>query len=281
MTGREAFRARGLRAKKSFGQCFLADPNIARLIAREATTPPGGTTLELGAGTGALTGPLLQRAGKVVAVERDRDLLPVLREAFASYTSTSALQLVEDDAAQCDWRALVQDGPRPHVVAGNLPYQITGRLLERAAVVASSLDRVVFMVQKEVADRLAAEPATREYGMLTVFMRRVFVVRKRVSVPASCFRPKPKVDSAVIVLEPRQGLCELDAELFEQVVRAAFSQRRKTLRNSLRQLAGIEPEQLQWLGQKAGVDLDARAETLAPEDYEQLALHAAALRRGL
>lgn len=250
-------------AKRSFGQCFLVDANVARIIAEEATSPPAGTTLEIGAGTGALTAPLIARASRVVAIERDRDLAPVLLQRFSGARN---LQVVEADAATADWAALLQGAPKPHILAGNLPYQITGRILQRTVQLAGLFDRAVFMVQKEVALRLAASPGTKDYGALSVFVGSAFYVSTRLIVPASCFRPRPKIDSAVVVLSPRPHRPVARTAAFAQLVQAAFSQRRKTLRNAWKHIEGIE----QWAAD-SGVCLDARGETLDVEAFARIA----------
>jgi 16S rRNA (adenine1518-N6/adenine1519-N6)-dimethyltransferase len=252
-----------VRAKRSFGQCFLVDRNICRIIAEEAATPSGGTTLEIGAGTGALTVELASRAAVVVAIERDRDLLPVLRDRFGGQDN---VVLVEGDAATADWPALLQDRPRPHILAGNLPYQLTGRILQRAVELSHCFDRAVFMVQKEVAARLNAAPATKDYGALTVFVRSAFHPSLRVQVPSSCFRPRPKVDSSVVVLTPARGPDAARTPSFSLLVRRAFEQRRKTLRNAWSGVPGAER-----LAGAAGIDLDVRGETLRMEDFARAA----------
>lgn len=270
-SGRRLFREQGLRAKRSFGQCFLADPNIARRIALEATTPEGGTVLEIGAGTGALTAPLLARASCVVAIERDRDLIPVLSEAFAEPISSGRLLVVEADAAAVDWVALLLRGASPRVVAGNVPYQITGRLIERAAGIAAHVDRVVFMVQREVADRIAAPVGSADYGALSVFVRRSFRVTRRIPVPPSCFRPQPSVHSSVIVLDPvRPSPGEAD-EVLQTLVLTSFSHRRKTLRNAWKGAFGLGADVWERIAEEARIDLAQRAQTLEPVAFDQVA----------
>lgn len=264
-----ALDARGLRAKKHFGQCFLADANLAARIARAATEPSGGTVLELGAGTGALTRPLLERAARVVAVERDRDLLPVLREDFADDVASGRLVLVEGDAKTADWGTLLS-GPEPHVLAGNLPYQITGPLLERTTGFAASIARAVFLVQLEVADRLAAEPGSGNYGALTVFTSAAFDVDRAFVVKRGAFYPQPRVDSAVVVLTPRRSpVAETPA--LRALVSAAFAQRRKKLRNAWAAPAGLDAEAVRAAATRCGVDLDARGETLSVDDFARVA----------
>lgn len=269
--GRRIFSARGLRAKKSFGQCFLADANVARRIAREAVVQPGTTVLEIGPGTGALTRHLLDRGARVIAIERDRDLVPVLGEALAGAVEANQLSIREDDAASCDWRALLDPEPRPHAVVGNVPYQITGRLLERATEIAGRVERVVFMIQREVADRIDAPVGTKEYGALSVFVRRSFRVVRRIAVPPTCFRPRPSVHSAVVVLEPHRIVPSAADETLRTLVLTSFSRRRKTLRNAWRGAFGLEDAAWQQVAEHVGVSLDARAETLEPEQFDAVA----------
>lgn len=264
---RERFHALGLRPKKSFGQNFLADPRIARAIAELATMPEGGTVVEIGAGLGALTSLLLERAARVVAIERDRDLCPILRESFAAPIAEGRLALVEADAATLDYLPLFAGQPKPHVLAGNLPYQITGRLLELASQLADSLDRAVFMVQREVADRLVAAPGTASYGALTVFVTAAFRVERALQVPRGAFYPSPDVDSSVVVLAPERRAHETEA--FRDAVRAAFAQRRKTLRNAWRKLG--PSAEIERRAKLAGIDLDRRGETLSVEEFARFA----------
>ena len=223
----ERLRERGLRPKKSFGQNFLADAHAARMIAEAATTPTGGTVLEIGAGLGALTRPLLERAARVVAIERDRDLVPILRDELADEEALGRFTLLEADAATADWLALLADGPRPHVVAGNLPYQITGRLLELATRAAGAIDRAVFMVQAEVAERLIAPPGGDAYGALSVFAQASFAVSRLLTVKAGAFYPRPEIDSAVVVLDPARPARAIETDAFRDAVRAAFGARRE------------------------------------------------------
>jgi 16S rRNA (adenine1518-N6/adenine1519-N6)-dimethyltransferase len=259
-------RERGLRPKKSFGQNFLQDPNTCARIAELCTTPEGGVVLEIGAGLGALTKPLLERAARVIAIERDRDLVPILRELFED---TPHLEIVEADAVKVDWRAHLQGGPSPRVIAGNLPYQITGRLIQRSVALADIVDCVVFMVQREVADRLAAKPGGRDYGALSVFTQAAFDVARALKVPAGAFVPAPKVDSAVIVLTPLRPPRAIEDDTFRNVVKRAFNQRRKTLRNAWKAL--LSKDELEAAAATAGIDLGARAETLDVEAFARMA----------
>lgn len=264
-----AFRECGLAAKKSFGQNFLVDPGIARHIAELAAFEPGGTVIEVGAGLGALTEPLLSRAARVVAIERDRDLCPILREAFAAPIASGRLVVLEADAKRVDLGAELAAGPRPRVVAGNLPYQLTGPMLERTTSVAHLIDLAVFMVQAEVADRLVARPATESYGALTVFVSAAFRVTRALGVGRGAFHPRPGVDSAVVVLSPVVPPRAEETATFRAAVRAAFMQRRKTLRNAWRSLGSTTA--VASCAERAFVDLDRRGETLCVEEFARFA----------
>jgi 16S rRNA (adenine1518-N6/adenine1519-N6)-dimethyltransferase len=275
---RALLRKAGLAPKKSFGQNFLVSEGIARSIAA-ACVPDDevgrARVVEIGAGAGALTSLLVPRASHVSAIERDRDLIPVLSEAFAEECEAGRLSIVEGDAQTVDLDALLGpcDPTRPRVLCGNLPYQITGRLLQRATAHAASLERAVFMVQAEVADRLVAEPGTKEYGALTVFVRAAFDVRRLLRAPPGAFFPSPDVTSAVVVLTRSSPPRALETPQLREVVKAAFATRRKTLRNAWR---GLTPamDVLERAAREAEISLDARGETL---DVTAFARFAAAL----
>ena len=268
---------RGLSPKRHFGQNFLADHGLSRRIA-ELAAPDGGSVLELGAGLGALTRPLLERAGHVIAVERDRDLVPVLQQELAPEIEAGRLRVLEADAKSVEPGALLAALPRPHVLCGNLPYQITGPLLELAVHSASALDRVVFLVQLEVADRLAAAPASEHYGALSVFTQAAFTVSRALVVRRGAFYPQPGVDSAVVVLAPRAEPT-LETPAFAAFVHAAFAQRRKQLSNAWRGVLGLTQEQLAEAAKAAGIQLSARGETLSVADFARMAALAEELKR--
>lgn len=260
----------GLHAKKHFGQNFLADTGLAARIAGLATTPPGGTVVEIGAGLGALTLPLLERASRVVAIERDRDLVPTLHERFGAEVARGQLSVLEADAKAVDYPALLA-GPPPHVLAGNLPYQITGPLLELTVGLARRLSRVVLLVQLEVADRLAAAAGSDHYGALSVFVQAQYAVERAFIVRRGAFYPQPGVDSAVVVLVPHAVPVTAETPGFRDVVHAAFAQRRKKLRNAWRALPSLDPDALERAAARAGIDLDARGETLTAADFARMA----------
>lgn len=264
---RAVLAALGLRAKKSFGQNFLVDRHLARKIAELATTPPGGTVVEIGAGLGALTRELLARAARVVAIERDRDLVPVLKQTFSD---DARLSIVEADAKSADLAALFEGGPRPHVLAGNLPYQITGPLLERAVELAPRIERAVLLVQLEVAERLTSPPGTKSYGALSVFVQAQFGTERALTIRRGAFYPEPGVDSAVVVLTPRSDAVT-ETSAFRAVVHAAFGQRRKKLRNAWRGLLGRSADVVRSAAERAGIDLDRRGETLDVAAFARMA----------
>ena len=275
MTGdaRTVLRRSGLTPKKSFGQNFLVSQHTVDAIAA-ACIPDSevgrARVLELGAGTGALTRARALRARSVVAVERDRDLVPVLAEELADLPE-GRVRIVEGDAQAVDPRELLgaADADSPRVLCGNLPYQITGRLLERAVVNADDVERVVFMVQLEVADRLAADPGSKTYGALTVFVRAAFRCAKILTVGPGSFHPPPDVTSAVIRLEPERPRRAVETETFRAVVKGAFGTRRKTLRNAWRGVAPLDV--IAAAAAKAGVSLDARGETLSVDQFAAMA----------
>jgi 16S rRNA (adenine1518-N6/adenine1519-N6)-dimethyltransferase len=269
----------GLRPKKSFGQNFLvAQPVVEKIAALCVPREDAAArVVEIGAGLGTLTSALLDRRAKVVAIERDRELLPVLREELAAPIERGQLELLEADAAQVDLPALLGDDEGERVLCGNLPYQITGRLLEMAVPVAARLARAVFMVQKEVADRLAAPPASDAYGQLSVFVQASFAVERAFVVRAGCFHPAPNVDSAIVLLTPLAVPRAIETDTFRAVVHAAFGARRKTLRNALSPVVNGEAEKAAL--EATGIDLQRRGETLSVEEFDKLAQALIAARR--
>lgn len=251
----------GHQARKRFGQHFLVDVGLIEQIVRLIDPRPGQAVLEIGPGLGALTQPLVERLGRLRVVELDRDLAARLR-------SHPQLEVIEADVLTLDVRALVSSpeaaaAPQPLRVVGNLPYNISSpilfHLLQSADVVADQH----FMLQKEVVDRMVAAPDSSAYGRLSVMLQWRYGMEALLEVPPASFDPPPRVDSAVVRMVPLAQPPQVDQALLSELVRVAFSQRRKLLRHAL------EP----WLEARGGdgFDLQRRAQEVAVEDYLALA----------
>ncbi len=258
----EADPSGGHRARKRFSQNFLHDAHYIGRILDAIAPRPGDRLLEIGPGLAALTAPLLERAGELTCVEIDRDLAARLRTRFAD-----GLTLIEADALALDWPALAQADPRPLRIVGNLPYHISTPLLFALMPIAERVRDQHFMLQKEVVDRMAAAPGSDDYGRLSVMLQWRYAVTRLFVVPAGAFTPAPQVQSAIVRLVPRPvaDLPQVDTARFAQVVAAAFGQRRKTLRNALG--AVLDEASIR----AAGVDPQARGETLGVDDFVRLA----------
>lgn len=267
---RAELRARGLVPKRTLGQNFLADESLCAKIASEVCAGGSPSVLEIGAGLGALTVPLLDQGAKVVAVETDPALASALREKLAAAREAGQLQVLESDARELDIAALLRGLPRPRVLAGNLPYHLSGLLLRRAVDVSSAMDRSVFLLQLEVVDRLCAAPGTVAYGALSVFAQAVYLPQRTLIVRRGAFFPQPAVDSAVVLLTPLASPVELGEE-FVTLVKAAFEKRRKTLRNAWRAVLGLSTAELEARAAAAAIDLGARGETLSVADFARMA----------
>ena len=264
---RETLAAHDLLARKSFGQHFLLDLNVTRKIARLAGPFNGQAVIEVGPGPGGLTRALLETdASKVIVVEKDRRFIPLLEELQA--VSEGKLVIVEGDALDVDEAALLAqyaDSPVGHLVS-NLPYNVGTSLLIKWLTGAWTPASLTLMFQKEVADRIAARPGADAYGRLAVIAQAVCEARVVMDLPARAFTPPPKVASAVVRLDPhaeRPPAALLSA--LEQVTGAAFGQRRKMLRSSLKTLGG------EALCERAGVDPNARAEVIDGAGFLRLA----------
>lgn len=260
----------GLRPKRTLGQNFLADAGLCTKIARTVIPGAGASVVEIGAGTGALTAPLLELGARVVAVETDRDLGRVLREAFAGPIEAGQLHVLEADAREVDLDAVLGGLPEPRALAGNLPYHLSGLLLRRAVELTVRVERSVFLLQLEVVERLCAAPGSDAYGALSVFAQAVYAPERAFVVKRGAFFPQPNVDSAVVVLTPLARPVAL-TDTFSSLVRAAFEKRRKTLRNAWRGVVGLAPAELDQCATRAGIDLSRRGEVLAVADFERMA----------
>ena len=255
----------GLRFEKRYGQNFLINPAVPRRIAEECGAAPGSGILEIGPGIGTLTVELASRFAKVAAVELDRGLLPVLAETLSGFDNVS---IINADVMKLDLAAVAAEHfPGTDVsVCANLPYYITTpvimKLLESGARFAS----ITLMVQREVAARLCARPDTPEYGALTAEAAWFCTVKRLFGVSAGSFIPAPKVESAVIRLEPHPApTTDISRDAYRRVVTAAFAQRRKTLLNALS--AGRDKAEVARMLHSAGIDPNRRGETLGMAEF--------------
>ena len=248
-------------ARKRFGQNFLIDTQVIGGIVAAIAPQRGDLVVEIGPGLGALTGPLLQRLDYLHVVEIDRDLVVRLRQHFPA----GKLNIHEGDALTFDFGKLAPAGRKLRVV-GNLPYNISTPLLFHLARFAGCVHDMYFMLQKEVVERMVAEPDRADYGRLSVMLQYRFVMDRLLDAPPEYFDPAPKVDSAVVRLIPRnpEELTARDETRFAALVAAAFSQRRKMLRNTLKGLVD------EALFARLAIDPAARAETLSVADYVRL-----------
>lgn len=250
-------------ARKRFGQNFLVDQQVIADIVNAVAPKRDDCVVEIGPGLGALTDPLLKRLDHLHVVEIDRDIIARLRPRY----SPQKLTIHEGDALNFDFSSLIDgSGKRLHVV-GNLPYNISTPLLFHLAGFADQVFDMHFMLQKEVVERMVAEPGSSDFGRLSVMLQYRFVMDWLLDVPPECFTPSPKVDSAVVRLIPRppQELSARDEGRFAALVSAAFAQRRKMLRNNLKGILGdLGFEQL-------GIAPTARAEELSVTDYIRIA----------
>ena len=243
-----------MKPRKRFGQHFLHDPGVLKRIIEAIDPAPGDAVVEIGPGEGALTRPLLERTGRLTAIEIDRDLAAALAEEYSS----RGLSVETADVLEFDFSAL----PAGLRVVGNLPYNISTPILFRLARYAGRVRDMHFMLQREVVQRMVARHSTPDYGRLSVMLQTRFSMQKLFNVSAGAFRPPPKVESAVVRLVPRKEKPQFDEATLEKVVREAFSARRKTLRNAL----SLAPEDYAALG----IDPRLRPENLAPADYVRI-----------
>ena len=243
------------RARKRFGQNFLTEPGIIHRIIRSIDPGPDDTVIEIGPGQGALTTPLSQSGCRLTLVEIDRDLAAALRLAFPD------ANLVEQDVLKADLAGLLTV---PSRVVGNLPYNISTPLLFRLFEQDNIID-MHFMLQLEVVDRMSALPSTSAYGRLSVMTQYYCEAEKLFEVPPEAFSPRPKVNSAIVRLRPRQARLALDPQRLDQVLTRAFSSRRKTVRNALKSL--IPEDALQSLG----IDPALRPENLTIDEFASCA----------
>jgi 16S rRNA (adenine1518-N6/adenine1519-N6)-dimethyltransferase len=253
--------------RRALGQHFLRDRGIARSIVDLVHPTPRDLVVEIGPGDGALTGELAARAGRVLALEVDRALVAGVRERFP------AVAVVEADARTWDYTALARPPGGRVLVVGNLPYSVGTAILTALVGARTVIDEMALMLQREVAERVAAAPGSRVYGSLSVLVQLRADVRLALRVPPGAFRPPPKVDSAVLHLRTLPALrAPVDDEAhLTRVVHAAFARRRKTLANALAGGLGRPVEDVRRAVAGAGIDPGRRAETLTIEEFTALA----------
>ncbi len=249
-------------ARKRFGQHFLTDGHVIDAIVAAIDPRPGEALVEIGPGLGALTGPLVARCGRLMVIELDRDLARRLREQ-------SALQVIEADVLDVDFAALAGAATSKLRIVGNLPYNISTPILFHLLGVAALVTDQHFMLQREVVQRMAADPGGKDYGRLSVMLQWRYQIDSVLDVPPQAFEPPPRVESAVVRMQPHAAVPGVDAALLADLVRVAFSQRRKLLRHTLGR----------WLearGHCGAFDTQRRAEEVPVAEYVALACAASA-----
>lgn len=287
---REISEKHGFRRADSLGQNFLVDRNIIEKIIDAAELTEGTLVIEIGPGMGALTQIAAERAGKVIAVEIDRHLIPVLGEVVGHLDN---VEIINQDILKTDINELIDSEKKNFatsdheidkvVILGNLPYYITTPIIMGILERQIEMDTMVIMMQKEVAERIVATPGGKTYGALSIACQFFCETNYVTTVPRTVFQPQPKVDSAVLRLDKRAELpWEIGAggwKLFFEVVRAGFNRRRKTLLNALTAL-GMDKTELRSILDEAGVEPSRRAETLSIQEFANVA-NAIGIQRGL
>lgn len=248
-------------ARKRFGQNFLIDNRVIDLIIQSINPTADDTLVEIGPGLGALTLPLLKTAGKLNVIELDRDIIPLLVEKCKN---AGELTVHNIDVLQFDFNTLIEDGKKLRLI-GNLPYNISTPILFKLLDYAEHIEDMFFMLQKEVVKRMAAAPNSGAYGRLSIMLQYHCNVTELFVVPPEAFDPKPKVDSAIIKVQPRTPECPVtNYPLLERLVKQAFSTRRKTIRNTLKTFCTTDDMEA------VGIDVGTRPENIAPLAYYQL-----------
>lgn len=251
------------RARKRFGQHFLTDSGVIRRILEALAPSAEDHIVEIGPGLGALTDALARRAGTLTLLEIDRDLI---QELAARYRDLDHVDIIPGDVLEADWLALSQNRKKPFKLIGNLPYNISTPLLFRLTDATAAFSEAVFMLQKEVVDRIVAPPGSKIYGRLSVMLQCRFNAEALFDVPPECFDPPPKVMSSVVRLAPLASVDPRTVDpVFAELVTQAFSQRRKTIRNSLKHFLDAGAIEAQ------DIDPAARPETLSGSDFAALA----------
>lgn len=268
---KEILRNHNFTFSKSLGQNFLVDGNIVRKICEEGNITKEDNILEIGPGIGTLTEELSLRAKKVVAIEIDDNLLPILSNTLKGYSN---IEIIHEDVLKINLRKVMEEkfDKGDIKVVANLPYYITTPIIGRLIEEELGFHSIIVMVQKEVADRIIAAPGSKDFSSLSVFVQYYTKPEIILKVPKSVFMPKPKVNSAVLKLNLKKEKINLqNKELFFKVVKSAFSQRRKTLVNSLNSKElGVDKEGIRNVLEKSNIDPKKRAEDLSVEDFAKI-----------
>jgi 16S rRNA (adenine1518-N6/adenine1519-N6)-dimethyltransferase len=265
-------KAWNLRARKELGQNFLKEAHVAERIVDRAAPTSDDVVLEIGAGLGILTVAAARRAGRVISVEKDRHLVPLLKVELQVHGFTH-VEVIEGDILALPLDRLAGPADRPLVVIGNLPYNISSQVVVKLIRERRWVDRAVLMFQKELAERLCAGPGTKTYGRLSVVLQYCTDLTPLFDVRATQFHPRPKVDSAVLEIRFKDCIQRpaQDEQLFTRVVQAAFGQRRKTLRNALSSgLLPLDAADAVAVLEAGGIDPRRRAETLSVDEFVTL-----------
>lgn len=266
----------GFRVSKSLGQNFLMDQHIVDQIITGSHIDEASLVIEIGPGLGVLTAAAAKKAGKVVAIEIDKKLLPILKETLGEYPNVEVIQgdiLKTDLLPILEQNQMVGGRNRESIrVMGNLPYYITTPIIMKLLEERLPLSSITIMMQKEVGERIAAQPGTKAYGALSLAVQYYATITQVSKVSREVFFPKPNVDSIVLRLDLRKEapVSLEDEQLFFDVIKAGFSQRRKTLRNTLSGLAGLSKEEMEEAMEAAGIDPGRRGETLTMEEFAAL-----------
>lgn len=269
---KELVKKYGIRLTKSLGQNFLTDINVVSRIVDTAEITKDDMVIEIGPGVGSMTGELASRAGKVIAVEIDRHLIPALEDNLKAFSN---LEIINEDIMKVSVADITnnKDNMRLKVVA-NLPYYITTPIIMKLLEEDNDIEQMVFMVQKEVAQRMVAKPGGKDYGALSVAVQYYAQPEKVFDVPPHCFIPQPEVDSTIIKLKRNTTppVVLKNKDLFFKVVKASFGQRRKTLLNALSNFGGFNKskEEIRNILNAVNIDENLRGETLSIEQFAAL-----------
>jgi len=269
---REAMKKFGIRASKKYGQNFLIDKSVLEKILEVSDIDKDSMVLEIGPGLGTLTRQLCERAGKVLAVEIDKDLIKALNINMSSYSN---FKLINDDIMKLNLKELLKEnfGDNKAKVVANLPYYITSPIIMKLLEEKLNLSSITLMVQKEVAQRITASPGSKDYGVLTLSVQHYAIPELAVIVPAEAFMPVPGVDSAVIHMKVREKapVSLTDESLFFRVIKAAFAQRRKTILNALNGSdLKLDKNVIEEVLSSCNIDPKRRGETISMDEFAEL-----------